>query len=240
MRAEDPNAHKWTASKLWIDYTPHVSTKDWNEALYNRLQLDHQNIFKLSQERKRRQASSRSPCTCDRAWGLLDACECQSNDIRDNIVHDDILDVGGKAFSSFRVGCSIWDWYVNEHSLGAAASALRDVRAALTGTWLQRRLQFFKAVVNEGGPRSDPSTWILNWDAFLGGKSTKYSKYLLRDHANCFYTGIIGEVPLLFWAGGTYARRPEDFPQEQSSVGSKLQNPKKLRIFIQSCFLIYF
>ena len=23
-------------------------------------------------------------------------------------------------------------------------------------------------------------------------------------------------MPLLFWAGGTYARRPEDFPQEQS------------------------
>ena len=25
-------------------------------------------------------------------------------------------------------------------------------------------------------------------------------------------------MPLLFWAGGTYARRPEDFPQEQSSA----------------------
>ena len=25
-------------------------------------------------------------------------------------------------------------------------------------------------------------------------------------------------MPLLFWAGGTYARRPEDFPQEQLSA----------------------
>ena len=25
-------------------------------------------------------------------------------------------------------------------------------------------------------------------------------------------------MPLLFWAGGTYARRPDDFPQEQSSA----------------------
>ena len=54
MRAEDPNAHKWSASKLWIDCTPHVSTQDWTKALMSRIQLDHINIQNLLQERKRR------------------------------------------------------------------------------------------------------------------------------------------------------------------------------------------
>ena len=33
MRAEDPNAHKWNASNLWIDSTLHVSTQEWTKAL---------------------------------------------------------------------------------------------------------------------------------------------------------------------------------------------------------------
>ena len=98
---------------------------------------------------------------------------------------------------------------------------IRDsVRGALAGTWLQRRLQFLQAVLVERGPRSDPSTWIINWDA-LGPQQTKYSKYLLHDSARCFYAldcGGYGPVPLLFWSGGTYARRPENFPPEQSSA----------------------
>ena len=36
MRAEDPTAHKWSASKLWIDYTPFVKALDWTEALRER------------------------------------------------------------------------------------------------------------------------------------------------------------------------------------------------------------
>ena len=119
-----------------------------------------------------------------------------------------------------RMGCSIYDWYVGEHSLDAASSALRDVRADLVGTWLQRRLQFSQAVLVDRGPRTDPSTWIFNWNA-LGPQQTKHSKYLLHDSARCFY-GLdyrgYGPVPLLFWSGGTYARRPEDFPPEQSSA----------------------
>ena len=216
MRAEDPNAHKWNASKLWIDYTPYVSSKDWTKALLLRIQLDNQNIHNLLRERKRRQASSPSSCTCGRAWGLLAACECQSDDIQDKIVHDDIMNV---AALTFRVGCSIWDWFVGEHGLDAATSVLRDVRAALTGTWLQRRLQFFKAIVVEGGYSSDPSTRIWNFDASWC-EPTKYAKYLLHDNAHCFYAlEYAGQsMPLLFWAGGTYARRPEDFPQEQSSA----------------------
>jgi len=31
MRAEDPTAHKWSASKLWIDYTPFVKALDWTK-----------------------------------------------------------------------------------------------------------------------------------------------------------------------------------------------------------------
>ena len=60
MRAEDPSADKWSASKLWIDYTPHVSAQDWTDALLHRLCLDNENIKALLRDRKRRQASSRS------------------------------------------------------------------------------------------------------------------------------------------------------------------------------------
>ena len=219
MRAEDPSAHKWSASKLWIDYTPHVSAQDWTSALLDRLRLDNENIRDLLRDRKRRRASSRSTCECGRAWGLRDVCECKSNDIRSLIVHDDILNVGDDT-NTFRFRDSIYDWYVGEHGSDAATSALRDVRAALAGTWLVRRLQFFRAVLVERNLRSDPSTWIFNLNALQPGP-TKYSKYLLHDSARCFYSPCFhshGPVPLLFWSGGTYARRPEDFPPEQSSA----------------------
>ena len=46
---------------------------------------------------------------------------------------------------------------------------------------------------------------------------TIYSKYLLQADCCCMYSGALwGSVPLLVWAGGTYALRPEDFPEEQS------------------------
>ena len=44
MQSEDPNAHKWSASKLWIDYTPYVSGKDWQRALLHRTQMDRLNF----------------------------------------------------------------------------------------------------------------------------------------------------------------------------------------------------
>ena len=219
MRAEDPSAHKWSASKLWIDYTPHVSTQDWTRALLDRLLLDECNIHALLRDRKRRQASSRSTCDCGRALGLRDVCECQSNDIQCHIVHDDILNVGDDS-TTWHGKHHIYDWYVGEHGPDAATSALRDVRAALAGSWLKRRLQFSNAVVVERDHRSDPSMWIFNWKV-LEPEPTKYSKYLLHDNAHCFYAldfGGHGPVPLLLWCGGTYARRPEDFPPEQSSA----------------------
>ena len=112
MRAADPNAHKWSSSKLWIDYTPHVSVQDWAMALLSRISIDDSNIHDLLRDRKRRQGSSRNTCTCRRAWGLRDVCECQSNDIQRLIVHDDILNTGHDESpnSSFRRGCSIYDW----------------------------------------------------------------------------------------------------------------------------------
>ena len=61
---------------------------------------------------------------------------------------------------------------------------------------------------------------VFNWNV-VQSAPTKYEKYLLHDSARCFYASDLGEhgpVPLLFWAGGTYARRPEDFPLEQSSA----------------------
>jgi hypothetical protein len=219
MRAEDPCADKWSASKLWIDYTPHVSAQDWTRALLDRLCLDNENIHDLLRDRKHRQASSRSTCECGRAWGLRDVCECKSNDIQSLIVRDDILNVGDDR-NTFRLRDSIYDWYVGEHGPDAATSALRDVRAALAGTWLERRWQFSKAVVVERCLGSHPSMRIFNWNV-LEPEPTKYSKYLLHDSARCFYSsdsGGHGPVPLLFWSGGTYARRPEDFPPEQSSA----------------------
>jgi len=36
MRAEDPNAHKWRESKVWINYTEHVSSDDWANAFNER------------------------------------------------------------------------------------------------------------------------------------------------------------------------------------------------------------
>jgi len=219
-----------SACKLWIDYTPHVSAQDWTRALLNRIRLDNENIKNLLRDRKHRQGSSRSTCECGRAWGLRDVCECQSNDIQELIVHDDILNVGDDR-NTFRL-TDIYDWYVGEHGADAATSALRDVRAALAGTWLKRRLQFLRAVLVERNLMSDPSTWIFNWHfckyptnscEYLG----KYSAYLLHASARCFYSldnnarlsaPGRGPVPLLFWSGGTYARRPEDFPPEQSSA----------------------
>ena len=190
---------------LIIDYTPHVSAQDWTRVLLNRLQIHDANICRLLRERKLSEASSRSTCTCGRASGLRDVCECQSNDIQWLIVHNDILNVGDDedAITLFRRGFSIYDWYVGEHGLDAATSVLRDVRAAFAGTWLQRRLQFSRAVLVEHGLRSDPSTWIFNWNV-LEPEPTKYSKYLLHDSARYFYSsdfGTPGPVPLLFWAG---------------------------------------
>ena len=37
MRAEDPTADTWSASKLWIDNTPFVKRLDWMEALKERI-----------------------------------------------------------------------------------------------------------------------------------------------------------------------------------------------------------
>ena len=36
MRAEDPHAHKWRESKVWINYTQHVGANDWANALTER------------------------------------------------------------------------------------------------------------------------------------------------------------------------------------------------------------
>ena len=85
---------------------------------------------------------------------------------------------------------------------------LGKVRAALTGSWLQRKFQFCNDML-----RSMPRSSRLNSPSI-------YSKYLLFDSSFCFYYSHLPgwPMPLLFWAGGTYARRPENFPQEQSSA----------------------
>ena len=85
---------------------------------------------------------------------------------------------------------------------------LSDVRAALTGTWLQRKFQFYR----------DTLSWMPR--SHRANSPSIYSEYLLFDSSSCFYISNVPHafMPLLFWAGGTYARRPEDFPQEQSSA----------------------
>ena len=57
MRAEDPAAHKWSASKLWIDYTPFVKRLDWMEALKERIIRDDQNLRQLLREHKKEQST---------------------------------------------------------------------------------------------------------------------------------------------------------------------------------------
>ena len=85
---------------------------------------------------------------------------------------------------------------------------LIDVRAALTGAWLQRKFQFCQAALS----------WMPHSDRL--NSPSIYSKYPHWGSSSCFCISHLPEypIPLLFWAGGTYARRPEDFPQEQSSA----------------------
>ena len=137
MRAEDPTAHKWSAFKLWIDYTPFVKALDWTEALRERLMQDEQNLQHLLRERKKHQSTSpwTARCTCGRSGGT---CSCQSDDIQERRCHDDPIDPNN----------GIWDWYVKEHCHNVDPDVLSHVRAALTGTWLKRKLQFCSATLS--------------------------------------------------------------------------------------------
>jgi len=198
MRAEDPTAHKWSASKLWIDYTPFVHANDWTQALQMRLENEEDNLLHLLRERKKEQSTSTRKCTCRR---IEDICTCKSDDIAERcpLDHDNPLDPYN----------GIWEWYVKEHCHDVDPGVLIDVRAALTGTWLQRKFQFCR----------DTFSWMPR-SSRLNSPSI-YSEYLLSVPSSCFYRSIFPSsrpMPLLFWAGGTYARRPEDFPQEQSSA----------------------
>ena len=156
MRAEDPTAHKWSASKLWIDYTPFVHALDWTEALQERLQQDEQNLLHLLRERKKDQSTSpwTARCTCGRIEGT---CTCQSDDIEGTKCHDDPIGRNN----------GIWDWYVKEHCQDVDPDVLSHVRAALTGTWLKRKFQFCHATLS-WMPRSSR----LN-------SPSMYSKYIL-------------------------------------------------------------
>ena len=97
---------------------------------------------------------------------------------------------------------------MKEHCNDVDPGVLIDVRAALTGTWLNRKFQFCRATLS----------WMPHSDRL--NSPSIYSKYLLWESSSCFYSSDLPgwAMPLLFWAGGTYARRPEDFPQEQSSA----------------------
>ena len=75
MRAEDPTAHKWSASKLCIDYTPFVHALDWTEALRERLMQDEANLQHLIIRRNKEKPTSSRKCTCGRFYGF---CSCQS------------------------------------------------------------------------------------------------------------------------------------------------------------------
>ena len=104
--------------------------------------------------------------------------------------------------------------HVNEHSHDLAPGVLGNARSALTGTWLKRKFQFYKDIRQEY-----PSTGIWDLRDSRLSTTTVYRRYLLWESSACFYRSEFPgwSMPLLLWAGGTYARRPEDFPQEQSS-----------------------
>lgn len=197
MRAEDPSADKWSASKLWIEYTPFVKALDWTEALKERLLQDDQNLRHLLRERKKDQSTSpwTRRCTCGCRG---DTCSCKSDDIQERRCHDDPIDPNS----------GIWDWYVKEHCPDVDPDVLSHARAALTGTWLKRKFQFCDAT--------------LSWMPRISQANppSLYSNYVLWQSSHCFYSSHFPgwAMPLLFWAGGTYARRPEDFPKEQSSA----------------------
>ena len=158
---------------------------------------DEQNLGHLLRERKKDQSTSpwTTRCTCGRSGGT---CSCQSDDIEGTRCHDDPIDPNN----------GIWHGYVKEHCHDVDPGVLINVRAALTGTWLKRKFQFCQATLS-WMPRSSR----LNSPSI-------YSKYLLWGTSSCFYISHLPgyPMPFLFWAGGTYARRPEDFPQEQSSA----------------------
>ena len=201
MRAEDPTAHKWSASKLWIDYTPFVHANDWTQALQLRLINEEDNLLHLLRERKQEQSTSTRKCKCCRIENI---CTCKSDDIAERCIRD-----SDNPLDPYN---GIWEWYVKEHCPDVDPGVLIDVRAALTGTWLQRKIQFCRNIVAKHFrwmPRSDR----LNSPSI-------YSEYLLSVSSFVFFRSSLPgwPMPLLFWAGGTYARRPEDFPQEQSSA----------------------
>ena len=145
-------------------------------------------IQHLLRERKKEHSTSTRRCTCGRSGGT---CSCQSNHIEEKRCHDDPI----------APNSSIWDWYVKEHCQDVDPGVLIDVRTALTGTWSNPKFQFCRATLS-WMPRSDR----LN-------SPNIYSKYLLWESSSCFYSSDSSgwAMPILFWAGGTYARRPEDF-----------------------------
>ena len=147
-------------------------------------------------ERKKEQSTSTRRCTCGRRQNNYDkegTCSCQSDYVEERRCHDDPIDPHN----------GIWDWYVKEHCHDVDPGVLNDVRAALTGTWLKRKFQFCQAALR-WMPRSSRAN-----------SPSLYSKYLLWESSACFYISDLPgwEMPLLFWAGGTYARRPDDFSQ---------------------------
>ena len=175
MRAEDPNAHKWRESKVWVDYTELVSSDDWANALPDRYEWEVEVI-----KDQLRKGTSRS----DICPGSTDVC-CPWT--------------------------AIWDWYVKTHGHREASTALREARAKNTGSWLKQKLSFSQVqcelLQQSGGVRS----LILQPDVQV----TKYTQYKLHC---VFSPDFHFAMPFFLWAGGTYARREADFPEEQSTA----------------------
>ncbi len=88
---------------------------------------------------------------------------------------------------------SAWDWFVTEHGGEEAETLLRHARAT-GGSLLQRRMSFTPASL-----MSQYSTTV---------------PYAFFTAINPFEEGGCS----LLWIGGTYAKNPQSFPQEQSSV----------------------
>jgi hypothetical protein len=176
MRAEDPNAQKWRESKVWINYTEHVSSDDWGNALNDRYSWEVEAIKDHLRKGTRRSEIGRSS---------NDVC-CPRN--------------------------AIWDWYVKTHRHREASAALHGVRARLAGSWLKEKLSFLQVqremLFKPGGVRDMITAWEV--------QTSQYSKYKL--HCISFDPELHYDQPLFLWAGGTYARREADFPEEQSTA----------------------
>ena len=193
MRAEDPNAHKWSQHKLCINYTELAPREEWSRVLDQVYNRDlHELIHLLKETRGMKSTTS----TLTRSAFL----KCVS---------------GADLYDWLGPDSKIWDWYCQHHGGQRAQAALLAARSSVHGTWLLRKMKWqdhigeitfleSRAAESVGYPKNERPVYF------------RYSRYSVPQVS--YPDKLFSAVPLLLWLGGTYARDPKDFPAEQSSA----------------------